>query len=221
MAVSIVTSGKSLQDNGGTNPSVALSGLQSGDCIVAGCVIEGTQTVTFSDGVNSYTTPTSFAHAGNDQRTSLSYALNCAAGSPTVTGTLSAQQYCAMFVVVLRNVKTSSAEEDIDVSSGTGDLTPIAPTVTATGTGIVVAVFGTPGNTSIVEDGGWTLIDKNEDNNYNTGSMIYQLTTPGNYTAGWTINGTNDYVVVAVILGEAAAGTSAIRRRGRLMTGVG
>lgn len=193
----IINSNKDASGNSTNTLTIALTGALAGDAIIAGAGIEGSQTASFSDNNSgSYATPIALFN-GSDQGVSLSYALNVAAGNPTVTITLSANQFKWGAAVIVRGLKTSGALSDSETNSGSGT-TVTGTTLTVPNSGIAIGFFGSPGVTSITEDAPWNLIQENENNSFNTGSMIYRIVSPNSFTPSWTKNLSTNWVVVGV-----------------------
>lgn len=213
MSVTLISSNKATKNN--TAPAtldVALTGVTAGNCIVVAAHVEGTQTISFADNKsNTYSTPVTKLHSGNGVRCSIAYALNVAAGDTTITLTLSAANYRAVYAAEFSGVKTASAELDNDTSeAAAGTQNIVGPTVSASDIGVVVAVCGTTGSVTLAPSSPFSQIQEQEDGNFSSGAFEYVVATAGDYTPGWTRVNTGVNVVAAIVLGEVVP-TSKIR----------
>ena len=207
--------------------------VTEGSCIVA-CWMGGERTVSFSDGVNTYATLN-----GDSGDTSLDIAwgvaFDVAGGATTVgfdSGTSSDFTYFA--AELTGDWGAGAAVENAWGSQfGLGDTTPIAQAIATSAAGIVLGAINAGGSASAIAPDcadaspttGWVTIDEDESPAAGVGgSFIYQIFgASGTRTAGWTFVETLNTIAsaVALIEGAPSSPTGKVRRRGRLMLGVG
>lgn len=215
MSITVVDSAQNGQDNSPpATLAVTLTGIQSGDCIVAFGVAEGSETIAMSDDkANSYVLEDAVLdrlHALGYPRVRLMYAVNVASGDTAVTMTLSASIYRWMAAAAFRGVKTVSPVPSGAYASAEGEsTTPATGNITTSGSGAIVAAFGTIGPVphSITEDGAYTVLEEHEgDPNYDSGSLIYRLVGAGTYNPSWTTENSRRWVAMGLALLEQPAG---------------
>jgi hypothetical protein len=218
-AVAIVQSGVGTDAASAGYCEVTLTSVASGNAIVAGGSVEGTETVTYSDDrSNTYATQTTRLHAGNNVRATISYAANVAAGTTVVRLTPSAAQFQACYAAEVSGLATSALLDVSNTAEG-ASTTVTGAALSSTVTGAAFAIYGSLGNATIAADAPWTALQEQESGAYSVGAFEWQATTPSNtYTPDWTSDSAQNFVIVAVNLREPSA---AVGGGGLLLRGAG
>jgi len=214
MAFSVVDSEKGLHSNnaGGGTTTVTLTGIAAGDIIVVGHTQyeNGTQATIADDQLNTYETGISRLHAANSQRTFMRWVLTPVAATTIVTATYAVtppRNDAVLFGLVLRGL--TPTPQDTDSSEGDGT-TVTGPTVTVTGDGIIIGLFGTMSNAPITATNGFTNIIVEESLAVAVGAMAYKAVSAGNDNPAWTKGSStgnlDDWCSIAAVFGLAASG---------------
>jgi hypothetical protein len=208
-SVSVVDSDVNPDNPGvGTTSTVQLVGVQAGDAICVGEVVEGNQTVSFSDDKgNSYTTMENMLHSVGSPRLIFACDASVAAGTTTITGTLSSGQYRLLFAVAVRSTLGSFALGDSNIAEG-DSTTPTSANITVSAAGVVIGFMGTLGTRTISSGSGYTTLEENEDgSDASTGSLQWQASTAGTYAPDWSMSGDARWVAGGVQLDEVSTAT--------------
>lgn len=170
----------------------SLAGVGAGNALfMLFSTYQGLGADTVSDGVNTWARAIAEDDGGNNQ-CAIWRALNVASGSVTVTAGATGGAAVSGVLVEVSGLATVGADDKTAsaLSPSTTSVVSGTTATTTTANEILFAVMTHDGTTpSITEEGGWTLLFEQENNNdRQCGSFVYRIVSAtGTYGTTWTI----------------------------------